>query len=224
MSMTVTLRVIDCSRLFVMGRKVAKDAADQNDPELLRRYLSSLPLSVDLVAVRTRGRRLRRLRELKAPEIILKNEERMFREIRRKQCVPESLANASLAELSELLNDVCSWGHEIGDGLRRVVNPRNERRYLGAARNTVLIALHGSEEHPLRADAGYGDFAYNPPDVVRELSAELASIEFESLTRRASELPDREEILDRARQEFGLLRGVYWFASKRDAGVASECW
>src|SRR5437867_9414117 len=109
MSMTLTLRIIDCHRLFVVGEKVVQDATDRNDPELLREYLRSLPVRVDLAAVRRRRRRLRKLRELGAPEIILENEERMLREVGRKQPVPESFANASMDELRKLLNDLCSW-------------------------------------------------------------------------------------------------------------------
>jgi len=239
MSMTLTLRIIDCHRLFVVGSKVAQDATDQNDPELLRRYLLSLPASVDLAAVRRRFRRLRKLRELRAPEIILENEERMLREARRKQFTPESLANASIDDLRKLLDELCSWCHDFGDGnraqhLRRTVNPHNDDyRYLGRASQAVLAALNGSEEHPLYRETTfqlgtfgnvrYGDFGYNPPEAVREIDDALAGIELDHFVRHMPKSQQLAEKLDSARQDFALLRRVYWLARQRGAGVGSEC-
>ena len=229
MSMTLTLRIIDCHRLFVVGSKVVQDATDQNDPELLRRYLLSRPASVDLAAARRRFRRLRKLRELRAPEIILENEERMLREARRKQFTPESLANASIDDLRKLLDELCSWCHDFGDGnraqhLRRTVNPHNDDyRYLGRASQAVLAALNGSEEHPLYRETTYGDFGYNPPEAVREIDDALAGIELDHFVRHMPKSQQLAKKLDSARQDFALLRRVYWLARQRGAGVGSEC-
>jgi len=239
MGVALTLRIIDSHRLFVVGSKVVQDATDQNDPELLRRYLRSLPASVDLVATRQRFKRLRKLRELRAPEIILENEERMLREARRKQFTPESLTNASMDELRKLLNELCSWCHDFGDNnharhLRRTVNPHNDDyRYLGRESRAVLAALDGIEEHPLFrgttfqlgsfGHVRYGDFGYNPPEAVREIDDALAGIELDDFVRHMPKSQELAEKLDRARQDFALLRRVYWFARRRGAGVGSEC-
>ena len=114
------------------------------------------------------------------------------------------------------------------------MNPYNDDyRHLGSASRAVLMALDGSEEHPLYRETTfrfgsfgpvrYGDFGYNPPEVVREIDEALAGIELDHFVRHVPKTQELAEKLDSARQDFALLRRVYWLACQRGAGVGSEC-
>jgi hypothetical protein len=114
------------------------------------------------------------------------------------------------------------------------VNPHNDDyRYLGRESQAVLAALDGIEEHPLFRETTfqlgsfgpvrYGDFGYNPPEAVREIDDALAGIEFDHFVRHMPKSQELAEKLDSARQDFALLRRVYWLARQRGAGVGSEC-
>ena len=107
MGVTLDLRLIDHERIVVRGVQIVNDAVRRGDPEILRRYLRELPVDVDSSIVDLRMERLSKLREYKAPEIIIQNEERFLRLAKGEAYRPEEFQNSTLAELRQLLGTWC---------------------------------------------------------------------------------------------------------------------
>ena len=107
MGVTFDLRLIDHDRIAVRGLGTFNEAIRQHDPEILRRYLRELPIEVDPAVVEYHETRLRTLRELKAPEIIIQNDERFLRMANGEAYRPAAFENATLDELRHLLGTWC---------------------------------------------------------------------------------------------------------------------
>jgi hypothetical protein len=111
MGVTLDLRLIDHERLVVRGLRAVNDAIRHDDPEILRKYLTGLPVDVDSSIVGFRMERLCRLREVKAPEIIIRNEEHFLRLANGEAYRPEEFQNSTLDELRQLLGTWCWVTH-----------------------------------------------------------------------------------------------------------------
>src|SRR5437868_10627534 len=79
MGVTLDLRVIDHERIAARGLQAVNDAIRDGDPAILREYLIGLPVDVDSSLVDYHTERLSRLRDVKAPEMIIRNEEQFLR-------------------------------------------------------------------------------------------------------------------------------------------------
>jgi hypothetical protein len=111
MGVTLDLRLIDHERVVVRGLQVVNDALRQGDPEILRTYLAGLPVDVDSSVVDFHRERLCRLREVEAPETIIRNEEQFLRLANGEACRPEEFQNSTLDELRQLLGTWCWVTH-----------------------------------------------------------------------------------------------------------------
>jgi hypothetical protein len=111
MGVTLDLRLVDHERIVVRGLQAVCDAIHNDDPDRLRNYLRSLPIDVDPAVVEYRNSRLSKLRELSAPEIIIRNEERLLRIANGDAYRPEEFENATLDELRQLLGTWCWLSH-----------------------------------------------------------------------------------------------------------------
>jgi hypothetical protein len=111
MGVTLDLRFIDHDRIAVRGRRAVNKAISQNDPEILRKYLATLPVDVDSSVVGTYKKRLSKLRKLKAPAIIIQNEERFLLQAKGDPYRPEAFRQSTFDELRELLGTWCWLSH-----------------------------------------------------------------------------------------------------------------
>jgi len=113
MGVTLDLRIIDHERIVVRGLQVVQDAIRHQDPERLRCYLAEFPIDVDPDIVAFRETRLSKLRELKAPPIIIQNEEKFLRLANGEAYWAEELQKASFDELRQLLGTWCWITHSF---------------------------------------------------------------------------------------------------------------
>ncbi|HLJ93061.1 MAG TPA: hypothetical protein VKU02_07700 [Gemmataceae bacterium] len=111
MGITLDLRLIDHERIAVRGLQVVHDALGHGDPEILRRYLAELPIDIDPAIVEFHTDRLSRLRDLSAPEVIIRNEERFLHLANGAAYRPEEFQHATLDELRQLLGTWCWVSH-----------------------------------------------------------------------------------------------------------------
>ncbi len=111
MGVTLDLRLIDHERLAVRGLQAVNDAIRHGDPEILRKYLTGLPVDVDSPIVDFHMERLSRLRDVEAPEIIIRNEEQLLRLANGEAYRPEEFQNSTLDELRQLLGTWCWVTH-----------------------------------------------------------------------------------------------------------------
>src|SRR5580700_9860512 len=116
MGVTLDLRLIDHERIAVRGLQVVNDAIRGNNPEILRNYLATLPVEVRPSLVDFHQRRLSKLRDLKAPDIIIKNEEEFLRMANGESYRPAAFATAAFDELRHLLGTWCWKTHTISLG------------------------------------------------------------------------------------------------------------
>src|SRR5262249_60359876 len=121
---------------------------------------------------------------------------------------------------------------EPGKGLCPKVKPsKGGFRFSGGCPPGGLGGLRWFEEHPLYRETTfqlgsfghgrYGDFGYNPPEAVREIDDALAGIELDHFVRHMPKSQQLAEELDNARQDFALLRRVYWLPRPHRAGGGS---
>jgi hypothetical protein len=111
MGVTLDLRLIDHERIAVQGLRMVNDAIRHGDPEILRRYLTELPVDVDSSIVDFRVERLSKLRDLEAPEVIIRNEEQFLRLAKGEAYRPEEFQYSTLDELRQLLGTWCWVSH-----------------------------------------------------------------------------------------------------------------
>jgi hypothetical protein len=107
MGVTLDLRLIDHERIVVQGLRAVNDAIRHHDPEKLRHYLTGLPVEVDPSVVDYHQTRLARLRDVNAPEIIIRNEEQFLRMANGEVYREAEFKNAAFDELRELLGTWC---------------------------------------------------------------------------------------------------------------------
>jgi hypothetical protein len=107
MGVTLDLRLIDHERIAVQGLRVLNAAIRANDPEKLRQYLTGLPIEVNPPVVDYHKTRLDTLRDLEAPEIIIRNEEQFLRLANGEVYRPAEFKNATFDELRQLLGTWC---------------------------------------------------------------------------------------------------------------------
>jgi hypothetical protein len=111
MGVTLDLRLIDHERIVLGGTRAVNDAIRKKEPNILREYLASLPVEVDPAIVERHTHRLARLREFKAPEVIIQNEERFLDLAKGVPYRPERLQEATFDDLRELLGRWCWINH-----------------------------------------------------------------------------------------------------------------
>jgi hypothetical protein len=111
MGVTLDLRLIDHERIAVRGLRVVNAALRENNPEILREYLATLPIDVDQEIVEQQKERLSKLREFDAPEVIIENEERRLHLANGEAYKRERYQNASFEELRNLLGTWCWMAH-----------------------------------------------------------------------------------------------------------------
>jgi len=189
MSVTLDLRLIDHEHIVVRGLPVVNDAIRNKDPDILRNYLATLPVNVDQATVDFCTRRIAKLRKLKAPDIIIQNEEQALRRANGAAYQPEEFRTASFDELRELLGSWCWMSHcyslnsgsELGWFLYPTAGPDGYPLYpnhrLGdPAQNVLDMAIHGSIDYPkddlgdsvvrTRGSTQPDCYGYNPPETV----------------------------------------------------------
>jgi hypothetical protein len=201
MGVTLDLRLIDHERIVVRGLEMVNAAIRDNNPEILRQYLATLPIEVDQEVVDYRTRRLAKLRELKAPAVIIENEERLLRYANGEAYRNEAFQKASFDELRELLGTWCwptnsfsldkawadlQWFLEPGVG--PYYPPHLEPPHVGDPQQTVYDkALQGTMPSPVD-DLGNpiirtlgsnepGCFGYNLPGTAQMILGSLERVD-----------------------------------------------
>jgi hypothetical protein len=111
MGVTLDLRLIDHEHIVLGGTRAVNDAIRKKEPNILYEYLVSLPVEVDPAIVDRYTQRLARLREFKAPAIIIQNEERFLDLAKGAPYQPERLQEATFDQLRELLGTWCWINH-----------------------------------------------------------------------------------------------------------------
>jgi hypothetical protein len=184
------------------------------NPELLREYLARLPVDVNPAVVEYRVSRLAKLREFKAPSVIIENEERLLSYANGDAYRPSEFKNASFDELRQLLGTWCwptysyslgawtvlQWFLEPGTG---PFNPLHlERPGVGDRRQSIFdkalagVSLYPPDDlgDPIIRTCGStqsGCFGYNPPEVAKSILDALTQVDPEMWQRH---LPFRREL------------------------------
>jgi hypothetical protein len=116
MGVTLHLRLIDHERIVTRGLEVVNEAIRTGNPELLRDYLSGLPIEINPEVVEFHTLRLARLREVDAPEVVIENEVRFLQRATGEAYQPEAYRSATLDELRNLLGTWCwqSYTYDLG--------------------------------------------------------------------------------------------------------------
>ena len=116
MGVSLTLRLINHERIVSRGLEVVNDALRTENPEILRDYLSGLPIEIKPELVEFHTLRLARLREVNAPEVIIENEVRFLQRATGEAYQPEAYRSATLDELREMLGTWCwqSYTYDLG--------------------------------------------------------------------------------------------------------------
>jgi hypothetical protein len=205
MGVTLDLRLIDHERLVVRGLQAVNDAIRHGDPEILRKYLTGLPVDVDSSIVDYHRQRLSKLRDVKAPEMIIRNEEQFLRLASGAAYRPAEFQNSTLEELRQLLGTWCWVTHsysldkaweELHWFLEPMAGPDDFplhplRLNVGDPNLTVFTkALHGEAQYP-KNDLGdpvirtLGSSApdcsgYNPPETSAVILEALERVELAS--------------------------------------------
>jgi hypothetical protein len=195
-STCLALVQIDHEGVVVQGLPALNHALRTGDLAPLRRLLQSLPFDEPQDLLDFLRDRLARLRQVKAPPVIIESEERRLASVRRP--APEHIEQASLEELRTLLGRWCAEARTLDldsgwDLLHWYGDPGRRRRPIGDWRvqaghvppSAWDHALYGAEPYPL--DAGGqpvirtgGDPTagwYNPPPVVARVAAALAALD-----------------------------------------------
>jgi hypothetical protein len=200
MGVTLDLRLIDHERIAVRGLRAANDAIRLGDPEPLRNYLAGLPVDVNPSIVELRTARLTTLRALKAPEIIIRNEERLMGMANGEAYRPEAFTNATLDELRQLLGTWCWMSHnysldkawdELHWFLEPVAGPDElplhpSRPKVGDPSQTVFTeALQGAVHYPKddRGDPVIRTLGSHEPDCSGYNPPETCGVILEALQR-----------------------------------------
>jgi hypothetical protein len=220
MGVTLDLRLIDHERIVVRGLQAVNTALRLGDPELLRQYLAELPIDVDSSIVEFRTSRLATLRDLNAPEIIIRNEERFLDMANGEAYRPEAFQNATLDELRQLLGTWCWISHsysldkawdELHWFLEPVAGPDAHplhplRLNVGDPDKTVITkAFQGAGDYPKDAlgdpvirSLGSSEpdcSGYNPPETCAVILEALQRVE---PVRWEEHVPFRRELYRRA--------------------------
>jgi hypothetical protein len=225
MGVTLDLRLIDHERIAVKGLRAVNDALRNNNPGILRDYLVSLPVAIDPSVVEYHAERLAKLRELKAPEVIIQNEERFLRLPNGEAYRPAEFRNATLDELRELLGTWCwvthsysldqSW-NELHWFLEPLAGPDDMPLHpihlnVGDPGQTVFAkALQGAVPYP-SDDLGSPVIrtcgsrepdcsGYNPPETARVILEALHSVD---LSNWEEHVPFRCDLYRRANLGIG---------------------
>jgi hypothetical protein len=205
MGVTLDLRIIDHERIVLSGLPVVNDAIRNNDPEILRDYLRTLPIDVDPSVVEYHQARLARLREVKAPEPIIQNDERFLRMATGEPYRPEAFQNSTLDELRHLLGTWCWLTHSYSldkawEELRWFLQPRTgpadrplhpQPPPVGDShQSTFDKALDGSVAYPTDAlgqpvirtcgSVESGCSGYNPPEICKVIAARVEEVDQQS--------------------------------------------
>jgi hypothetical protein len=202
MGVTLDLRLIDHERIAVRGLNAVNDAIRNQNPEILRDYLATLPVEVRPSLIDFHERRLSKLRALKAPEIIIENEELFVGMAKGEPYRPRAFATATLDELRHLLGTWCWLTHsfsldKVWDELHWFLEPiAGPDEFLlspypfakvGDTNLTVFTkSLMGSTHYP-KDDLGEpiihtcgsrqdGCSGYNPPEACREILSALSAV------------------------------------------------
>jgi hypothetical protein len=202
MGVTLDLRIIDHERIAVQGLRAVNDAIRHDDPERLRQYLTTLPVEIDPSVVEFRKSRLYTLRDLKAPEIIIQNEEKLLRVANGEVYRPAEFRNATFDELRQLLGTWCwiTYSYSLDkawDELHWFLEPsagpddfplHPVRPKVGDHNQTVFCkALQGAMHYakddlgdPVIRTLGSSDpdcSGYNPPDTCEVILAALEEVD-----------------------------------------------
>ncbi len=202
MGITLDLRLIDHERIVVRGLRAVNDVIRHNDPDRLRDYLRGLSIDVDPSVVEYHRDRLARLREVKAPEVIIQNDERFLRMATGDAYRPEEFQNSTLDELRQLLGTWCWLTHsysldkaweELGWFLEPTAGPADHplvpiRPLVGDLQQSVFHkALQGSVAYPTDALGApvirtLGSLerdcsGYNPPEICKVIVARLQEVD-----------------------------------------------
>jgi hypothetical protein len=220
MGVTLDLRLIDHERIVVRGLPVVNDAIRNNDPEILREYLRALPVDVDSSVIEYHQTRLARLREVKAPEVIIQNDERFLRMATGEAYRPEAFQSSTLDELRQLLGTWCWLTHSYSldkawEELRWFLEPRTgpAGRLLHPQpppagdphQSTFDRALDGSVAYPTDmqsqpvirtcGSAESGCSGYNPPEISKIIAARLRDVDPHTLKEQ---VPFRSDLYRQA--------------------------
>jgi hypothetical protein len=164
MGVTLDLRLIDHKRIVVDGLRITNEAIAKRDPEILRKYLATMPVEVDKDLVANSRARLEQLRKLKVPAQIIQIEERTLSGLSGEPYRVESIKSSTFDELRELLGTWCWRNHSVQidkawEELQWFLEPRDattEPPYFpipprtGASNQSVFDkAIHGSQPYPL---------------------------------------------------------------------------
>lgn len=202
MAVTLDLRLIDHEHLVVRGCRIVNQSVKKNDPEILRACLASLPVEVNRAVVRFHKARLARLRQLKAPQVVVENEERFLQRANGQAYRPKAFENYGLDELRKLLGTWC-WqsfcfsipsSNELHWFLEPQAGPKDFPLHpfwqddRGTPTQSVFSkALNGAGDYPRDAlgdpivrtcgSAEKGCYGYNPPRTAKSILRVLGTVD-----------------------------------------------
>ncbi|HUE70060.1 MAG TPA: hypothetical protein VMP01_04155 [Pirellulaceae bacterium] len=202
MGVALDLRLIDHQRIVVDGLSIVNDAIRKDDPEVLRRYLGTLPVEVDDVLVAHHRSQLAQLRKMKAPKEIIQIAEQSLRRVSGEPYRPPAFAAANFDELRELLGTWCWMNHcfsldKAWAELNWFLQPRDAtpepphypmQPRVGDPTQTLFDkAIHGAEQYPCDQSglpiirtlgSRHADCAgYNPPAISAAILERLETVD-----------------------------------------------
>lgn len=201
MGVTLDLRMIDHHHVVEDGVVAINEAISRSEASILVDYILEIPFTPDPEAIAYRQARCERLREVKAPDVIIQNEERLMRLVTGEAYSRDELSKQSLDELRQLLG-TWRWAEysfsidklwsELDWFLQPAEGPDDFPMYplrpkVGDEEQTLLDqVLKGSQQSPLDnsdipiiTPCGSDEedcFGYNPPSTVAEIVPALTAI------------------------------------------------
>lgn len=202
MSVTLDLRLVDHHHVVERGIPAVNAALVADDTSLLMDYILSIPVMPDPEVIANRRDRWDQLRELKAPDVIIQNEERLYRLVSGEAYSRQALSAKSMGELRELLGtwewvqnsfSIDKAWYELDWFLQPAAGPGDLLMYpirppTGDPSQSILDrALHGGERSPLDGSGSpiirpcgsnaEDCFGYNPPAAIASIDEALAAID-----------------------------------------------
>jgi hypothetical protein len=199
MGAEIALALIDHECIVVQGLPVVNAALRQNNPEILREYLATIPVDVDSSIVTLHKERLARLRDFNAPETVIEIEERLLESATGESYRPEAFREATFDQLRGLLGNWCAASRSYSldkawSELHWFLQPGAGTGYslldtwlpkVGDPDQTVLSkALQGAVHYPtddlgkpLFGEPGPYALGYNPPETCQVILDALQNVE-----------------------------------------------
>lgn len=225
MGVTFDLRMIDHRHVVERGFRAVNNAIAKGDTSILIEYILTIPFTPDPEVIAYRQARCHKLRELKAPGVIIQNEERMLRLVNGDAYSCDELSTKTISELCHLLG-TWGWAHnsfgvdkawyELDWFLQPADGPDDYLMYpirpkVGdPAQTTIDQALKGSQKSPvdstgspiIRPCGSDEDdcFGYNPPKSIPLINEALAAIDAQTWDEL---VPRRIDQYRRASQSLG---------------------